>query len=46
MKKSLVYFDDAERDLTIRMYSELKKAFEVLRQEDWEAQQGYFLKDL
>lgn len=42
LKKSLVYFDDAERDLNIRMYSELKKAFEVLRQEDWEATRVFF----
>ena len=42
LKKSLVYFDDAERDLNIRMYSELNKAFEVLRQEDWEATRVFF----
>ena len=42
LKKSLVYFDDAERDLNIRMYSGLKKAFEVLRPKEWEATRVFF----
>ena len=42
LKKSLVYFDDAEKDLNILMYSVPKKAFEVLRQDDWEAIKRFF----
>lgn len=41
-KKSLVYFDDAERDLNIHIYSENKKTFEVLRTEEWEATKVFF----
>ena len=44
LKKSLVYFDDAERDLNIRMYSENKKAFELLSAQDWEATRVFFEK--
>lgn len=44
LKKSLVYFDDAERDLNIRMYSENKKAFEMLSAQDWEATRVFFEK--
>ncbi len=42
LKKSLVYFDDAEKDLNILMYSESKKAFEILRQDDWEVIKRFF----
>jgi predicted nucleotidyltransferase component of viral defense system len=42
LKKSLVYFDDAEKDLNILMYSEPKKSFELLRQEDWKATSVFF----
>jgi predicted nucleotidyltransferase component of viral defense system len=42
LKKSLVYFDDAEKDMNILMNSELKKTFEILRQEDWEATRVFF----
>ncbi len=42
LKKSLVYFDDAERDLNIRVYSENKEAFEMLRQENWDATKAFF----
>jgi predicted nucleotidyltransferase component of viral defense system len=42
LKKSLVYFDDAERDLNIHIYSENRKIFEVLRAEEWEATKVFF----
>lgn len=42
LKKSLVYFDDAEKDLNILINSELKKTFEILRQEDWETTRVFF----
>ena len=41
-KKSLVYFDDAERDLNIHIYSENRKTFEVLGVEEWEATKVFF----
>ena len=41
-KKSLVYFDDAERDLNIHIYSENSKTFEVLGAEEWEATKVFF----
>lgn len=42
LMKSLVYFDDAERDLNIRVYSENKEAFEMLRRENWDATKAFF----
>jgi hypothetical protein len=42
LKKSFVYFDDAEKDLNILINSELKKTFEILRQEDWETTRVFF----
>ncbi|MFH1993507.1 MAG: hypothetical protein ABIK98_14065 [Pseudomonadota bacterium] len=42
LKKSLVYFDDAEKDLNILMYGELKESFEILGQEDWKATRVFF----
>ena len=36
LKKSLVYFDDAEKDLNINVYHEDKDLFEILEKEDWE----------
>ena len=42
LKKSLVYFDDAEKDLNIYMYSENKDSFEILQEEDWEATKVFF----
>ncbi|MBU4012903.1 MAG: hypothetical protein KJ550_05500, partial [Proteobacteria bacterium] len=42
LKKSLVYFDDAEKDLNIYVYSEDKKSFEILEKEDWEATKIFF----
>lgn len=42
VKKSLVYFDDAEKDLNMLLYSEPKKSFERLRQEDWKATRVFF----
>ena len=42
LKKSLVYFDDAEKDLNIYVYSEDKKSFEILEKEDWKATKIFF----
>ena len=42
LKKSLVYFDDAEKDLNIYVYSEDKKSFEILEEKDWEATKIFF----
>ncbi|MEA3222015.1 MAG: nucleotidyl transferase AbiEii/AbiGii toxin family protein [Thermodesulfobacteriota bacterium] len=36
LKKALVYFDDAEKDLNISLYSESKKIFETLKKDDWD----------
>ena len=44
LKKSLVYFDDAEKDLNINMYSENKKIFETLKKEDWQTIKRFFVK--
>jgi predicted nucleotidyltransferase component of viral defense system len=42
LKKSLVYFDDAEKDLNIQMYNEGKQAFETLENEEWERTKAFF----
>lgn len=42
LKKSLVYFDDAEKDLNIQMYIENKRIFEVLSKEEWLTTKGFF----
>ncbi len=42
LKKSLVYFDDAERDLNIRVYNKNTKLFESLGQDDWKATRLFF----
>lgn len=44
LKKSLVYFDDAEKDLNVYMYSETKKFFEILQEQDWEEIKIFFEK--
>ena len=44
LKKSLVYFDDAEKDLNINMYSESKKIFETLKKEDWQTIKRFFVE--
>jgi len=42
LKKSLVYFDDAEKDLNIQIYSDEKRAFERLGNETWERTKVFF----
>ena len=42
LKKSLVYFDDAEKDLNIYVYSEDKKSFEILEKKEWETTKIFF----
>lgn len=42
LEKSLVYFDDAEKDLNIQMYNEGKQAFETLENEEWERAKAFF----
>jgi len=42
LKKSLVYFDDAERDLNIRVYNQNTKLFESLAHADWKATRLFF----
>ena len=44
LKKSLVYFDDAEKDLNINMYSENKRTFEILEKEDWQTIKSFFVE--
>jgi len=44
LKKALVYFDDAERDLNINMYSENKNIFETLKNEDWHTIKRFFVE--
>lgn len=42
LKKSLVYFDDAERDLNIRVYNKNTKTFESLAHADWKTARLFF----
>ena len=42
LKKSLVYFDDAEKDLNIQMYIENKRIFEILSKKEWQTIKGFF----
>jgi len=42
LKKSLVYFDDAEKDLNIQMYIENKNIFEILSKKEWQTIKGFF----
>ena len=42
LKKSLVYFDDAEKDLNIQMYIKNKKNFEILSKKDWQTTKRFF----
>jgi len=42
LKKSLVYFDGAEKDLNIQMHNEGKQAFETLENEEWERTKAFF----
>jgi len=46
LKKSIVYFDDAEKDLNINMYSENKGIFEILKKEDWQTIKRFFVEML
>ena len=42
LKKSLVYFDDAEKDLNIQMHIENKRIFEMLSKKEWRTIKGFF----
>jgi hypothetical protein len=42
LKKSLVYFDDAERDLNIRVYNKNTKTFGSLAHADWKTARLFF----
>lgn len=42
LKKSLVYFDDAEKDLNILMYDEKQKSFKILGEDNWKATKLFF----
>jgi len=44
LKKSLVYFDDAERDLNIYLYSENKRTFEMLSDQNWKTTRVFYEK--
>lgn len=45
LKKSLIYFDDAERDLNVNMYATDSGRFERLADDTWRATKSYF-KDM
>lgn len=45
LKKSLIYFDDAERDLNLNMYATDSGRFERLADDTWRATKRYF-KDM
>ena len=45
LKKSLIYFDDAERDLNVNMYATDSGRFERLADDTWRATKRYF-KDM
>jgi hypothetical protein len=45
LKKSLIYFDDAERDLNVNMYATGSGLFERLAGDTWRATKRYF-KDM
>ena len=42
LKKSLVYFEDAERDLNVNMYATDSGCFERLADDTWRAVKRYF----
>jgi predicted nucleotidyltransferase component of viral defense system len=42
LKKSLIYFDDAERDLNVNMYATDSGRFERLADDTWRATKRYF----
>jgi predicted nucleotidyltransferase component of viral defense system len=42
LKKSLIYFDDAERDLNVNMYATDSGRFERLSDDTWRATKRYF----
>ena len=42
LKKSLVYFDDAEKDLNIQIYIENKRIFEILSKKEWQTIKEFF----
>lgn len=42
LKKSLIYFDDAEKDLNVIMYSTDSERFERLSEDTWRAAKRYF----
>jgi len=45
LKKSLIYFEDAERDLNVNMYATDSGRFERLTDDTWRATKRYF-KDM
>lgn len=42
LKKSLIYFDDAERDLNVNMYATDSGRYERLSEDTWRATKRYF----
>jgi predicted nucleotidyltransferase component of viral defense system len=42
LKKSLIYFDDAERDLNVNMYVTDRERFERLSEDTWQATKRFF----
>lgn len=42
IKKSLIYFDDAERDLNVNMYAMDSGRFERLADDTWQSTKRYF----
>jgi predicted nucleotidyltransferase component of viral defense system len=42
LKKSLVYFDDAERDLNISLYNERAGTFQILDKKTWQDIKRFF----
>jgi predicted nucleotidyltransferase component of viral defense system len=42
LKKSLIYFDDAEKDLNVNMYAKDNGRFERLSEDTWHATKRYF----
>ncbi|MFO7666880.1 MAG: nucleotidyl transferase AbiEii/AbiGii toxin family protein [Desulfobacterales bacterium] len=46
LKKSLVFFEDAERDLNVNMYSINNGCFERLSEEKWLATKRFFVEEI
>jgi len=42
LKKSLVYFDDAEKDLNVLMYDEMENSFKILDVDYWKGTKLFF----